>query len=152
MILPQVKRKENIEDYTLEELNDQNRGSMVESLGIKYTLANRERVEGTMPVDERTCQPFGFLSGGSSLAFAETLAGLGSLIHISTSEIAVGMQVSGNHVRAVSIGETVRGIATPLHLGRSTHVWNVDIINESTQKLISTVRVTNEILPLPEQI
>jgi len=141
-----MERKDSIDEYTLEELNQLNEGSMIQTLGIQYTHADAERVEATMPVDVRTCQPFGYLAGGSTLALVETLAGLGSLIHIPKDKVPVGMQVSANHVSAVPNGETVRGIATPLHLGRSTHVWNVDVVVEGTGKLVSSARVTNQIL------
>ena len=125
----------------LEELNKTSEGSMVANLGIRYTYVGTARVEGTMPVDERTCQPFGYLHGGASLAFAETISGLGTMAIIEKDERAVGQQVSGNHVSSAPVGETVKGVATLMHKGRSSHVWNVDIFSESTGKLISTVRV-----------
>ena len=126
-------------------LNAQNKNTLMGTLGMQYTFASPKRVEGTMPVDGRTRQPFGILAGGASLALAETLAGLGSLIVCKPGELAVGMQVSGNHVSSAHEGDTVRAVATPVHLGRSSHVWNVDIFT-STGKLVSSVRVTNSII------
>ncbi len=132
--------KKNIDDFNREMEN-----SMVSNLGIKIVSINPNRIEGSMPVDKRTCQPYGVVAGGASLAFAETIAGLGSRYLIRGGEIAVGMQVSGNHVSSALVGETLRGIATILHQGRSSHVWNVDIVTD-TGKLVSTVRVVNSIL------
>ena len=88
----------------------------------------------------------GILHGGASLAFAETLAGLGSVAIANEGEIQVGMQVSGYHVSSTVVGDTVRGVATILHKGRSTHVWNVDIYSTQSGKLICTCRVINSIL------
>ena len=126
-------------------LNEQNKNTLMGNLGMQYTFASPTRVEGTMPVDKRTRQPFGILVGGATLALAETLAGLGSLIACKPGEMAVGMQVSGNHISSAHDGDTVLGIATAVHIGRSSHVWNVDVFT-STGKLVSSVRVVNSIL------
>ena len=114
-------------------------------LGIQYTYASEDRVEATMPVDERTRQPFGILHGGATLALAETVAGLGSMILAKPDEMVVGMQVSGSHMSSAHEGDTVRAVGTIIHKGRSSHVWNVDIFT-STDKLVSSVRVINSIL------
>jgi uncharacterized protein (TIGR00369 family) len=140
-IMEEVKKTE----IPLDVLNAQSAGTMMGTLGIQYTFASAERVEATMPVDQRTRQPFGILAGGASLALAETLAGLGSLIACQPDEYVVGMQVSGNHVSSAMDGDTVRGVATPVHIGRSSHAWNVDIFT-STGKLVSSVRVLNSVL------
>ncbi len=128
-------------DVDLAEINRTSQDSMVANLGIEYTYAGTARVEGLMPVDERTCQPFGILHGGASLAFAETLAGLGTLAQIAPDERAVGQQVSGHHVSSATKGDTVKGVATLMHRGRTSHVWNVDIFSVNEGKLVSTVRV-----------
>ena len=99
-----------------------------------------------MPVDERTCQPFGVLHGGASMALAETIAGVGSLANIADYEHAVGQQVSVNHVSAATMGDTVKAVATLVHRGRSSHVWHVDIISQTTGKLVSTAQVLYFIL------
>ena len=101
-----------------------------------------------MPVDERTCQPYGFLSGGASLALAETLAGYASALLLPDTLKPVGVTVTANHVSAAPVGHTVQGRATLVHLGRTTHVWNVDITDTDTGRLISTARVLNQILPI----
>ena len=132
-------------EIPLDALNAQSQGTLMGNLGIQYTYATPERVEATMPVDQRTRQPFGILAGGASLALAETLAGLGSMIACKPDEFVVGMQVSGNHVSSAMEGDSVRGVATPVHIGRSSHLWNVEIFT-STGKLVSSVRVLNSVL------
>lgn len=97
-----------------------------------------------MHVDERNRQPFGFLSGGASLALAENVAGVGSSA-LCPGCACVGIEVSGSHVQAVSEGDTVTAYARLQHCGNTLHVWQVDIRN-SVDELISTVRVTNYVI------
>ena len=129
----------------LDKLNESGRHALMGNLGIQYTYAAKGRVEATMPVDERTRQPFGILHGGASLALAETVAGLGSMILCQPDEMMVGMQVSGNHVSSAHEGDTVRAVATGIQQGRSSHVWDVNIYT-STDKLVSSVRVVNSVM------
>lgn len=132
-------------EVPLDQLNARARHALMGNLGIQYTYASENRVEATMPVDERTRQPFGILHGGATLALAETVAGLGSMILCKPDEIVVGMQVSGNHISSAHEGDTVRAVGTILHKGQSSHVWNVDVFT-STDKLVSSIRVVNSIL------
>ncbi|MDR1601310.1 MAG: Cof-type HAD-IIB family hydrolase [Tannerella sp.] len=132
-------------EIPLAELNARAKDALMGHLGIQYTYASESRIEATMPVDHRTRQPFGILHGGATLALAETVAGLGSMILCQPDEVMVGMQVSGNHVSSAHEGDTVRAVATIIHKGRSSHVWDVNIFT-STDKLISSVRVLNSIL------
>lgn len=141
MILAEVHASE----IPLDLLNAQARHALMGNLGIQYTYASENRIEATMPVDHRTRQPFGILHGGATLALAETVAGLGSMITCQPDEIIVGMQVSGNHISSAHEGDTVRAVATIVHKGRSSHVWNVDVFT-STNKLVSSVRVVNSVL------
>ena len=97
-----------------------------------------------MKVDERNRQPFGFLSGGASLALAENVAGVGSS-SLCEDCACVGIEVNGSHVKAVAEGDTVTAYARLLHKGTTLHVWNVDI-KDSSGDLISNVRVTNYII------
>jgi uncharacterized protein (TIGR00369 family) len=97
-----------------------------------------------MRVDERNRQPFGFLSGGASLALAENVAGVGSSA-LCPHCACVGIEVSGSHVKAVAEGDTVTAYARMLHKGKTLHVWNVDI-KDTSGDLISNVRVTNYII------
>ena len=129
----------------LEQLNALAHTALMGNLGIRYTFASTERIEATMPVDKRTRQPFGILHGGATLALAETVAGLGSMLQCSPEEFAVGMQVSGNHISSAHEGDTVRAVGTIVHKGRSSHVWNVDVFT-STGKLVSSVRVINSVM------
>ncbi len=132
----------NVRGMTLEELNNFNRGSLIETLGIVYQLVTPERVEATMSVDKRTRQPFGILHGGATLALAETVAGVGSYMNIEEGEVAVGAQASCNHVSSAFDGDSVKAIATPIHIGRTTHVWNIDVFT-SNGTLLSSVRFMN---------
>ena len=141
LILAEVRAAE----VPLDLLNERARHALMGNLGIQYTYASDERVEATMPVDYRTRQPFGILHGGATLALAETVAGLGSMIICESDEIVVGMQVSGNHISSAHEGDTVRAVATIVHKGRSSHVWNVDVFT-STNTLVSSIRVVNSVI------
>ena len=132
-------------EIPIDALNQQSKDTLMGNLGIQYTFASPDRVEATMPVDHRNRQPFGILHGGATLALAETVAGMGSLVACKPDETVVGMQVSGNHVSSAHEGDTVRAVCTPVHLGRSSHVWNVDVFT-STGKLVSSVRVINAVM------
>lgn len=132
-------------DIPLEKLNERAKHALMGNLGIQYTYASEDRIEATMPVDKRTRQPFGVLHGGASLALAETVAGLGSMIICNPDETVVGMQVSGNHMSSAYEGDTVRAVGVIIHKGRSSHVWDVNIYT-STEKLVSSVRVINSVI------
>ena len=140
-ILTEVQQTE----IPLDALNEQSASTLMGNLGIQYTYADAARVEATMPVDHRTRQPFGILHGGATLALAETVAGLGSMIACPHERFVVGQQVSDNHISSAHEGDTVRAVATAVHIGRSTHVWNVDVFT-STEKLVSSIRVVNSVM------
>ncbi|HJD74592.1 MAG TPA: hotdog fold thioesterase, partial [Bacteroides reticulotermitis] len=133
------------ENISLDHLNSQAQHALMGNLGILYTYVSEDRVEATMPVDYRTRQPFGILHGGATLALAETVAGLGSMVLCQPDEFVVGMQVSGSHISSAHEGDTVRAVATIVHKGRSSHVWNVDVFT-STNKLVSSIRVVNSVM------
>jgi uncharacterized domain 1 len=115
------------------------------ALGMHFiSTPDEDMCMATMKVDERSRQPFGFLSGGASLALAENLAGVGSSA-LCPGKICVGISVSGEHVKAVSEGETVTAMAQLGSKGRKLHVWDVKI-TDSEGDLISTVHVTNYII------
>lgn len=141
LILAEVHASE----IPLDLLNERARHALMGNLGIQYTYASEDRIEATMPVDHRTRQPFGILHGGATLALAETVAGLGSMVICQPDEIVVGMQVSGNHISSAHEGDTVRAVGTIVHKGRSSHVWNVDVFT-STNKLVSSIRVVNSVI------
>ena len=132
-------------EVPLDQINLVSRHALVGNLGIQFTYASIDRVEATMPVDQRTRQPFGILHGGATLALAETVAGFGSMILCKPDETMVGMQISGNHLSSAHEGDTVRAVATIIHKGQSSHVWNVDVYT-STDKLVSSIRVLNSVM------
>ena len=118
-------------------------------LGIEIVELTPERVVATMPVDERTRQPYGLLHGGASVALAETIASLASVMNVDQTQFrAVGLEINANHVRAKTEG-TVRGTATPIHVGRSTHVWSVTIVDES-DRTVCVSRCTVAIVPMTQ--
>ena len=115
------------------------------ALGMEFiSTPEDDTCMAKMKVDERNRQPFGFLSGGASLALAENLAGGGSS-SLCPGCACVGIEVSGSHVKAVGEGDTVTAYGRLQHKGRMLHVWQVDI-KDSADNLISTVRVTNFII------
>lgn len=118
------------------------------ALGMEFlSTPEADTCMARMKVDERNRQPFGFLSGGASLALAENLAGVGSSA-LCPGCACVGIEVSGSHVKAVSEGDTVTAFGRLQHEGRQLHVWQVDI-RDSSDDLISSVRVTNFIIHHP---
>src|SRR3954471_3468271 len=107
-------------------------------LGIRFLELTSERVVATMPVDQRTRQPFGILHGGASLALAETVASLGATANVDRQEfVAVGLEINGNHLRAKHDG-IVTATATPIHIGRTTQVWDVRIVDESDRPVCAS--------------
>lgn len=115
------------------------------ALGMEFlSTPEDDTCMARMKVDERNRQPFGFLSGGASLALAENVAGVGSSA-LCPGCACVGIEVSGSHVKAVAEGDTVTAYARMLHKGTTLHVWNVDI-KDSEGDLISNVRVTNYVI------
>lgn len=121
------------------------RKGMAEAIGIEITLLTRDKVVATMPVDDRTRQPFGLLHGGASAALAETVASLGAFLNIdSGTEAAVGVELNANHLRAKTEG-IVTATATPLHRGRTIHVWEIRIEDESS-RLVCASRCTLAII------
>ena len=115
------------------------------ALGMEFiSTPEGDTCMARMKVDERNRQPFGFLSGGASLALAENVAGVGSSA-LCPGCACVGIEVSGSHVKAVVEGDTVTAFARLLHKGTTLHVWNVDV-KDTADDLISNVRVTNYII------
>lgn len=118
------------------------------TLNITFVELTRERVVARMPVDPRVHQPFGLLHGGASVALAETVASVGAWLHIDqTREAAVGLEINANHVRGKRDG-VVTATATPAHVGRTTHVWDVRIVDEA-DRLVCVSRCTVAIVPAP---
>jgi len=132
----------------LDRINGWNRNTLVEHLGMRVIEIGDDFVRGTMPVDARTHQPFGLLHGGASVALAESLGSLaGNLCIDSGAELAVGLDINANHVRGVTSG-LVTGTARPLHLGRTTQVWEIRIEDEHA-RLVCISRLTLAVVPRP---
>ena len=126
------------------------RPNLSTALGMEFiSTPDDDRCMATMKVDERNRQPFGFLSGGASLALAENVAGVGSTA-LCPGKICVGISVSGEHVKAVAEGDTVTALAHLVSKGRKLHVWDVNI-TDSAGDLISTVHVTNYVITPKKQ-
>lgn len=122
--------------------------TLLGALGIEIISASEQRVEATMPVDERTRQPFGLLHGGASVALAETVASLGAIKSVDLEkEICVGLEINANHIKGKKDG-IVTAIGVPLHKGKKTAVWEVKIQDEE-ENLICISRCTLAILPKP---
>ncbi|THU34817.1 hotdog fold thioesterase [Niastella caeni] len=132
-------------DLQLHEINRLGKNTMSEHLGIAFTELGVDFIKGTMPVDTRTNQPYGLLHGGASCVLAETLGSVASALIIDPEKfICVGLEINANHIRGVREG-IVTGIATPLHLGNSTHVWDIKI-HDGREKLVCVSRLTVAIL------
>lgn len=130
----------------LEALNATGRNSLVAHLGIVITEQGEDFLRGTMPVDARTHQPFGLLHGGASVALAETLGSLaGNLCLDPKVSMAVGLEISANHIRSVTEGIVI-GTARPLHVGRNTQVWDIRIEDEAG-RLVCISRLTLAVVP-----
>ncbi|GMV31605.1 MAG: thioesterase [Rhodanobacteraceae bacterium] len=130
----------------LDTMNGWNEGTAAKSLGIRLTEVGPDYLRGTMPVDERTRQPFGLLHGGASVLLAETLGSLAANLCLDPArELAVGLDINANHLRAVQAGE-VTGTAMPLHIGRTTQVWEIRITTEKNE-LSCIARLTMAVVP-----
>ena len=131
--------------YTLKEAQQQIMGTMVDHIGISITEVGENFLKGTMPVDQRTVQPFGILHGGASVALAETLGSFtASMVVDSEKKYCVGLDINANHIRAVKNG-VVTGVAKPLHLGSSTQVWSIEI-TDAENRLVCISRLTMAVL------
>lgn len=134
------------EKSSLKDLNSINAETLVENLGIEYTDIGEGFVLAKMPVDKRTFRPGNILHGGANVVLAETIGGLGSFVLVDNDKFDVrGSQLSANHTGSAKSG-WVYGKAEIIHRGEKTHVWNIDIRDEN-ERLISTVRLTNFIVP-----
>ncbi|MEX0446652.1 hotdog fold thioesterase [Xenorhabdus sp. SGI246] len=117
---------------------------IVNHIGIEITQLGDDFIEGTMPVDQRTKQPFGILHGGASVVLAETLGSLAGYLCSEGEQKVVGIEINANHIKAVRKG-IVKGICKPIHLGRTHQIWQIDIYN-GQQQLCCTSRLTTAIL------
>ena len=131
-------------NVTLDVLKQLHRGTTVEHLGIELLELGDDFIRARAPVDHRTKQPMGILHGGVSVLLAETLGSNGAALAVPEGHRVVGLDINANHIRSASEG-WVYGVARPVHIGRSTHVWHIDITNEAGQ-LTCVSRITMAVL------
>jgi uncharacterized protein (TIGR00369 family) len=129
--------KKNI---SLDTLNASSKNTLMEHLNIEYTEFSDNSISATMPVCHFTHQPLGMLHGGASVVLAETLGSIAANFSVSDDYYCVGLDINANHVRSMRKG-VVTGKATPIHLGASTQVWQINIVDER-QRLVCTSRLT----------
>ena len=128
-------------------LESHHQDTLAAHVGIRITEVGEDFVRGTMPVDERTRQPFGRLHGGASVVLAEELGSLAANLCLDSSrEVAVGLDINANHIRAAREG-LVTGTARPLHIGRASQVWEIRIEDEAG-KLVCISRLTMAVIPI----
>lgn len=137
-------------EFSLEKLTGMSVGTMADYLGIAWTEIGDSFIKAKMPVDHRTKQPYGLLHGGASCVLAETMGSVASALVIDPlKSICVGIEINANHVRSAKEG-FVNGIVTPIHLGASTHVWDIRIYDHR-EKLVCISRLTVAILKRPPE-
>jgi 1,4-dihydroxy-2-naphthoyl-CoA hydrolase len=130
---------------TLQQLNELGKGTMNDYLGIKFTEIGDDYLTATMPVDHTTIQPAGILHGGANVTLAETLGSVAATLCVDTNEfMCVGLEINANHIKSVSSG-IVKGITKPIHIGRSTHVWEIKIYDEK-ENLTCVSRITMAVI------
>lgn len=128
--------------YSNEQLNKMNKNTLMETLGIEFMTGGKDFIKAKMPVDSKTHQPMGLLHGGASVALIESIGSLGSALLCDLNiEYPVGLEVNANHIGGVRSGFVI-GVGKLIHGGKKTHVWQVDIFDESNDKLICTGRLT----------
>jgi 1,4-dihydroxy-2-naphthoyl-CoA hydrolase len=127
-----------------EEIERITENTLVRHLGIQVTEVGDDFLKATMPVDHRTHQPMGILHGGASVALAETIGSLGAQMCAEPGFYVVGLEINANHIRGVRAG-IVTGIATPIHVGRSTQVWSIRIADEQ-DRTVCISRLTMSVL------
>jgi len=132
-------------DFKVNNLNVLGSDTMSEHIGIEFMEIGEDFLKARMPVDHRTNQPFGLLHGGASCVLSETLGSIASALVIDQSQfLCMGIEINANHIRSARRG-FVTGIATPLHLGKTTHVWDIRILGED-EKLLCVSRLTVAII------
>lgn len=131
---------------TSNNMRERAKNTLMDLLKIAMIETDEDTVEATMPVTQNHTQTMGVLHGGATISLAETVAGVGSNLLCSSDERCFGMQISANHISSAQVGDTVHATASIVHKGRTTHVWDVNVVSQTTGRLISTVRVTNAVV------
>lgn len=123
-------------------INGYNKNTLMETLGIECIEIGDDYIISTMPVDQRNHQPMGLLHGGASAALIESIGSMGSSLLLDLEkEYPVGLEVNANHVGGIKSG-MVKAIGKIVHAGKKTHVWQVDIFDQETSKMVATGRLT----------
>ncbi len=134
------------EKYTLQDLTAFANRNMILHLNIEFIELGSDFIKAKMPVDHRTTMPLGLLHGGASCVLAETLGSCASALCIDTEkESTVGIEINANHIKTINLGYVI-GTVRPFHVGRSIHVWDIQIRNESNAELICISRLTTKVL------
>ncbi|TFZ01876.1 hotdog fold thioesterase [Ramlibacter humi] len=130
---------------SVEHLTEVHVGTAVQHLGIEFLEVGDDFIRARVPVDTRTRQPYGILHGGVSVVLAETLGSCGAMYASGEDQRAFGLDINANHLKAAPSG-WVTGTARPVHIGRSTHVWAIEMTNEKGE-LTCVARITMAMLP-----
>ncbi len=126
-------------------LNEMGKNTISEVLGMEFTEIGDNYLVAKMPVDKRTHQPFGLLHGGASVVLAETLGSVAAMLMVDSDKYyCVGLEVNANHIRGITKG-WVYGRTSPIHVGKTTQVWSIEIINEN-EELVCISRITMAVL------
>ena len=132
---------------SIDKINSMSKNTLMDTLGMKCIEIGADYVVATMPVNSSTHQPMGLLHGGASAALIESIGSMGSSLLLDLdNEVPVGLEINANHLGSVREG-IVRGVGKIIHAGKRTHVWQVDITDDATDKLICTGRLTVMVVP-----
>ena len=130
--------------FEIDEINRFAKDTLVENVGIEFIDKGDDSLTATMPVDKRTVQPMGILHGGASVVLAETMGSIASFMALDDAFYSVGLEIKANHLKSATKG-LVTGVVKPVHLGRTTHVWDITITDENNSK-ICVSRLTMAVL------
>ena len=129
---------------SVEALSTMSIGTAIAHLGIEFLEVGDDFISARVPVDTRTCQPYGLLHGGVSVVLAETLGSCGAMYASPEGHKAVGLDINANHLRGVTSG-WVTGTARPVHIGRTTQLWQIDLVDDAG-KMVCASRITMAVL------
>lgn len=142
-----AKKEMKLKKVDLSIVNSFNKNTLMEVVGIECIEIGDDYIVSTMPVDHRTHQSLGLLHGGASAALIESIGSMGSALMLDTTkEVPVGIEINANHIGGVRSG-MVKAIGKIVHAGKRTHLWQVDVFDMETEKLVCTGRLTIMIVP-----
>lgn len=132
-------------EFSLDALNEGCKKTAIDHLDIQFTNFGDDWLEATMPINEKSCQPLGWLHGGVSCVLAETVGSLAGYLSVPEPLVTVGAEINASHLRPMKVGDTARAKAIPLKLGRSLQVWQIDLFNNEN-KLCCRSRLTLSVI------